>query len=64
MPPRTAPQPVHLTTGELAERWHKTPHAIRCMHSRGNGPGGSFRVGKSRLWPLAAVEAWERARTA
>jgi len=54
------PQSVNLTTEGLAERLHKSPHAVRCMQSRGDAPA-SFRVGKRRLYPLAAVEAWEAA---
>jgi hypothetical protein len=55
------PDPVHLTTAELAERWHTSPAAIRVMRSRGNAPG-SFRRGKDRLTPLAEIEAWEASR--
>jgi hypothetical protein len=57
----TAPkgEPAHLTTSQLAERWHTSPNAIRIRRSRGNAPE-SIPGGRERLWPLPAVEAWER----
>lgn len=66
MPPRKAApaEPVrHLTTEDLAIRLRKTPVAIRIMHSRGDAPA-SFRCGRRRLYPLDAVEQWERERLA
>jgi hypothetical protein len=56
------PEPVNLTTEELALRLRTSPNAIRIMHTRGTGPE-SFKRGNRRLYPLPAIEAWERDRT-
>lgn len=53
----------HLTTEELAERLRTTPGNVHVMRSRGNAPK-ALKRGNRLLWPLPAVEAWERARTA
>jgi len=50
---------VHLTTAGLAERWHVTANAIRIKQSRGQAPE-SIKPGRERLYPVAAVEAYER----
>ena len=56
-----AAQPAHLTTAELAERLRTSANAIRIMRSRGQAPR-CIRRGNKLLWPVAEVEAWERAR--
>lgn len=56
-------EPANYTTEELADLLRVSPAAVRMMHSRGDAPP-SFRLGKKRLWPRAAYEAWVRARTA
>ena len=48
----------HLTTAELAERWHTTPDNIRVMRCRSAHPA-HFRRGKECLYRLADVEAFE-----
>lgn len=53
--------PAHLTTAQLAERWHVTANAVRVAQSRGKAPR-SIKRGNQRLYPLAEVEAWERRR--
>lgn len=53
----------HLTTSELADRWHTSPNAIRVRRSRGNAPR-SIKPGKERLYPIAEVEAFERRQLA
>lgn len=51
---------VHLTSVELACRWHTTPGAIRTMRWRGSAPP-TIKVGKKLLFRLADVEAFEAA---
>lgn len=55
-------EPVHLTTEELAERWHTTANAIRIKRSRGNAPEALVIGPRKLLWPLAEVEKFERDR--
>lgn len=56
-------KPTHLTTEELADRWRTTPGNVHVMRSRGKAPK-AIKRGNRLLWPVPAVEAWERARTA
>lgn len=52
---------LHLTTEELAERWHVHPRTL--ANIRTNGGGCPYiKLGKRVLYPLANVEAFERAR--
>lgn len=53
----------YMTTRELADRLRKTPHAIRQMRHKGQGPRG-VRVGRDVLYDRADVEAWLKAKTA
>lgn len=56
------PEGPHLTTKELGKRWgNKTPNAIHILRHRRRAPKG-FRVGGILLFPLAEVEAFERAK--
>jgi hypothetical protein len=50
---------THLTTKELAERLHRKPQTLANWRVLGEGPG--FIPGRPVLYPLAEVEAWERA---
>ena len=58
-----ARRPPHLTTEELAVLLRTTPGNVHVMRSRGKAPK-AIKRGNRLLWPLAEVEAWERARTA
>lgn len=50
---------THLTAKELAERLHRKPQTLANWRVSGDGPG--FIPGRPVLYPLAEVEAWERA---
>lgn len=50
---------IHLTAKELAERLRRRPQTLANWRVSGDGPG--FIPGRPVLYPLAEVEAWERA---
>ena len=52
--------PTHLTAVQLAERLHLRPKTLANWRVAGGGP--KFIPGRPVLYPLAEVEAWERAR--
>lgn len=60
--PERPPGP-YLNTEELADRWRRTPNAIRILRHRRRAPKGYLDGGKL-LFPLADVEAFEAARQA
>ena len=53
--------PTHLTPPQLAERLHRKPQTLANWRVQGDGP--RFIPGRPVLYPLAEVEAWERANT-
>jgi hypothetical protein len=53
---------LHLTPDELAERWHMAPGSLGNWRSRGLGPR-YIKIGKSILYPLSAIEEYERNNT-
>lgn len=50
---------TYLTTTQLAERYSTSAGTLRYWRSCDRGPR-SFRVGRSVLYDLDDVEAWER----
>jgi hypothetical protein len=56
--------PAFLTEGELLSRYRGAVTAGTLRNWRAKGLGPSFvKIGKAALYPLAALEAWERHRT-
>ncbi len=53
-------EPTHLTPPQLAERLHRSVSTLANWRVRGDGP--RFIPGRPVLYPLAEVEAWEKAR--
>lgn len=51
--------PQHLTIKELAERWNMAPGSLSNWRVKGMGPK-YVKVGKTVLYPVAEVEAYER----
>ena len=52
---------VHLTPKEVALRLRTTTEALRVMRQRREGPG-YIRSGRRKvLYPLTAIEKWEKA---
>lgn len=52
---------THLTTRQLAERWHMAVGSLQNMRSAGIGPA-YLKLGARVVYPLAAIEAYEAAR--
>jgi hypothetical protein len=50
---------THLTPNELAARWRMHPGTLSNWRQAGRGPA-FIKVGSKVLYPLSAVEAWER----
>lgn len=48
----------HLTTNQLAERWHLTPLTLIRWRKAGKGPKW-LKVGRRILYPVANVEEYE-----
>ncbi|MET7746796.1 helix-turn-helix domain-containing protein [Streptomyces sp. NBC_00198] len=61
--PPSKDDPTHLTVAKLAKRWHMSKNAVYVARHRGKAPRG-FKSGKTVLFPLAEVEAWEAERMA
>ena len=59
---QTAPDVVHLTTGQLAQRWNMNPGSIRNMLVAGSAPP-HLKIGRSVRFAQAAVEAFEEKNT-
>ncbi len=53
------PEPVYLTTAEVAELYRTSPSVIRYWRHAGTGPKGVL-VGKRVLYPRAEVERFDR----
>jgi len=53
------PEPIYLTTAELAERERTPESSVRHWRTTGYGPP-SVRRGRRVLYRLADVEVWER----
>lgn len=52
----------YLTPSSLAERWHCSPGHLANLRSLGSGVR-YVKVGRSVLYPLDAVQAYESANT-
>lgn len=50
-----------LTTDQLADRLGIQRASIYRMHTRGDLPEPE-KVGRTPLWPVAAIESWEKGR--
>ena len=55
--------PALLTTADLAARWGVSVGHLANLRSEGRGPTYCKPLGGRVLYPLAAVEAFEAART-
>ena len=53
---------VHLTTADLARRWGVSVGHLQNLRSAGIGPQ-SIKIGSRVRYSLAAIEAYEAART-
>jgi DNA-binding transcriptional MerR regulator len=49
----------YLTTAEVAKRYRTDPSTVRYWRMKGYGPKG-VRCGKRVLYPLDAIEAFDR----
>lgn len=49
----------YATVGEVAQRYRKSVHTVRYWRRIGYGPR-SVRVGRSVLFPLSELEAFDR----
>lgn len=56
---RRTDESPYLTVADLAARWHTTPNAIYTARHKRRAPRG-FRRGQKVLFPLDAVETFER----
>ena len=54
--------PTHLTTADLAERWHMSQQWVTILARTKQIPG-AMRVGNRWRYPVAAIEAWEQRHT-
>ena len=52
----------HLTPIQLSERLRITPGALAAWRVKGRGPM-FLKVGRRVLYPVPAVEVWEKANT-
>lgn len=57
-PPSESESSPHLTVAQLAARWKTTKSAIYIARHRGKAPK-ALKPGKTVLFPLSAVEAFE-----
>ena len=60
--PEPPTRPVMLTSVEAAERAGMSAGAWRVMIHRGQGPDGSCRQGKHRMWPKGDFDRWLKDR--
>lgn len=56
------PSDVHLTTGELAKRLHRSPRTLERWRHDGKGP--RYLPGIPVVYPVAEVEKWEQGQLA
>lgn len=51
---------IHLTTPQLAERWHMSKKTLCMWRVTGHGPR-FMKIGQRVLYPMSEIESFEKA---